>query len=148
MARVVVLFAAAVAATVLAGACGLAPQRVEVGELKTGSRSVEVEGADSVKANLRLAIGELDVGGGAAGNRLMEADFAYNVAAWEPSVDYGVVGDSGELEVRQRGLTEGIPTQDVRNEWDVRLSEDVPVDLRSEERRVGKECRSRWSPYH
>ena len=23
-----------------------------------------------------------------------------------------------------------------------------PRDLRSEERRVGKECRSRWSPYH
>ena len=26
---------------------------------------------------------------------------------------------------------------------------DSPLDLcRSEERRVGKECRSRWSPYH
>src|SRR5256884_792138 len=24
----------------------------------------------------------------------------------------------------------------------------VPDDQRSEERRVGKECRSRWSPYH
>src|SRR5260370_41060077 len=24
----------------------------------------------------------------------------------------------------------------------------VPVSVRSEERRVGKECRSRWSPYH
>ena len=24
----------------------------------------------------------------------------------------------------------------------------VPVIFRSEERRVGKECRSRWSPYH
>ena len=24
----------------------------------------------------------------------------------------------------------------------------VKADLRSEERRVGKECRSRWSPYH
>src|SRR2546428_9359404 len=24
----------------------------------------------------------------------------------------------------------------------------VDVDTRSEERRVGKECRSRWSPYH
>ena len=23
-----------------------------------------------------------------------------------------------------------------------------PVGSRSEERRVGKECRSRWSPYH
>ena len=25
---------------------------------------------------------------------------------------------------------------------------DVMLDCRSEERRVGKECRSRWSPYH
>ena len=25
---------------------------------------------------------------------------------------------------------------------------DDPVLIRSEERRVGKECRSRWSPYH
>ena len=24
----------------------------------------------------------------------------------------------------------------------------IEVGLRSEERRVGKECRSRWSPYH
>src|SRR5256885_5230454 len=24
----------------------------------------------------------------------------------------------------------------------------LPSDCRSEERRVGKECRSRWSPYH
>ena len=24
----------------------------------------------------------------------------------------------------------------------------VPANRRSEERRVGKECRSRWSPYH
>ena len=23
-----------------------------------------------------------------------------------------------------------------------------PLEVRSEERRVGKECRSRWSPYH
>ena len=23
-----------------------------------------------------------------------------------------------------------------------------PQEIRSEERRVGKECRSRWSPYH
>ena len=30
------------------------------------------------------------------------------------------------------------------------VNDDMPflVDLRSEERRVGKECRSRWSPYH
>ena len=30
----------------------------------------------------------------------------------------------------------------------VLLSADDYGDTRSEERRVGKECRSRWSPYH
>ena len=29
-----------------------------------------------------------------------------------------------------------------------RLPEEKKKELRSEERRVGKECRSRWSPYH
>ena len=31
-----------------------------------------------------------------------------------------------------------------------KLDEDITklLDTRSEERRVGKECRSRWSPYH
>ena len=29
-----------------------------------------------------------------------------------------------------------------------RTVQDSPVPVRSEERRVGKECRSRWSPYH
>ena len=29
-----------------------------------------------------------------------------------------------------------------------RLREEQDPDDRSEERRVGKECRSRWSPYH
>ena len=31
------------------------------------------------------------------------------------------------------------------------IEQDLPIphrDMRSEERRVGKECRSRWSPYH
>ena len=29
-----------------------------------------------------------------------------------------------------------------------RIYEETPGYTRSEERRVGKECRSRWSPYH
>ena len=29
-----------------------------------------------------------------------------------------------------------------------RIGRNIRVDDRSEERRVGKECRSRWSPYH
>src|SRR5256885_11087249 len=30
----------------------------------------------------------------------------------------------------------------------IKLEEPKGGDVRSEERRVGKECRSRWSPYH
>ena len=126
MGRSLVLLFAAVASTVLVGtSCG--PQRVEVGELQTEARSVDPQNADSVRANLRIALGKLNVGGGA--DSLMEADFAYNVAAWQPEVNYEVVGDTGELSVEQQGLREGIPTRDVRNEWDLRLSDDVPVDL-------------------
>ena len=36
-----------------------------------------------------------------------------------------------------------ILTVDAIGEWDT-----VSISTRSEERRVGKECRSRWSPYH
>ena len=126
MGRSMVLLLAAVAATLFVGAaCGT--QRVEVGELQTESRSVDPENAESVRTNLRIALGKLNVGGGA--DSLMEADFTYNVAAWRPEVNYEVVGDTGELSVEQQGLREGIPTRDVRNEWDLSLSDDVPVDL-------------------
>ena len=36
---------------------------------------------------------------------------------------------------RQSGIVEGIKSK-------------IVFEQRSEERRVGKECRSRWSPYH
>src|SRR3989454_11910514 len=34
------------------------------------------------------------------------------------------------------------------NEWVVKVGPEAQSETRSEERRVGKECRSRWSPYH
>ncbi len=125
MRRSVVLFVAAVTMAIFVGACG--PPRVEVGELQTETRSVEPENAESVRANLRMALGELNLTGGADG--LMEADFAYNVPDWRPQVSYEVVGDTGELNVEQQGLGEGIPDRDARNEWDVSLNDAVPIDL-------------------
>src|SRR2546425_5434041 len=35
-----------------------------------------------------------------------------------------------------------------RHRTPVAAGEELPLVERSEERRVGKECRSRWSPYH
>ena len=41
------------------------------------------------------------------------------------------------------------PYTNINSKWieDLKLRPDA-IKLRSEERRVGKECRSRWSPYH
>ena len=39
------------------------------------------------------------------------------------------------------------PTEETQKFWD-EFEQMNPSNIRSEERRVGKECRSRWSPYH
>ena len=38
--------------------------------------------------------------------------------------------------------------QDLEEAYDYAARAATGIDLRSEERRLGKECRSRWSPYH
>jgi len=42
----------------------------------------------------------------------------------------------------------GFTTTDADGRYAFRTIKPVPYPGRSEERRVGKECRSRWSPYH
>ena len=126
---VVVLLIVMMAATaVFAGACGT--QRggtQEVGEMQRESQSIQAENAQSVRANLRMGAGELNLTGGA--DQLMEADFAYNVPDWKPKVNYDVSGDMGELTVRQ-GDGGGVRLGgDARNEWDIRLNDEVPTNL-------------------
>ena len=45
-------------------------------------------------------------------------------------------------------VTEGHPDKICDQISDAILDAILEKDPRSEERRVGKECRSRWSPYH
>src|SRR3712207_9308326 len=53
----------------------------------------------------------------------------------------GQRGPSSVVDDGRRRVTEQVGLDDL----DVLLGDDA---VRSEERRVGKECRSRWSPYH
>ena len=46
------------------------------------------------------------------------------------------------------GISTVMPELIVSGEYNVQLVMNVDGTTRSEERRVGKECRSRWSPYH
>ena len=44
----------------------------------------------------------------------------------------------------------GVPEEEEKKKGTEKIFEEIIVENfpRSEERRVGKECRSRWSPYH
>ncbi len=122
--HVVILSIIMVAATALfAAACG--GQRV--GEMQHQLQSVDVQEARSVRTDLEIGAGELNLTGGA--DRLMEATFAFNVADWEPEVNYDVSGDRGNLRVQQ-GEGGGVNLGgEARNEWDIALNDEVPTTL-------------------
>jgi hypothetical protein len=58
----------------------------------------------------------------------MEGDFSYNVADWKPRVSYDVSGDEGELIVRQGGAEGSSLGGEARNEWEIRLNDEVATD--------------------
>ena len=125
---VVVLSLVMLAATaLLAGACGSQGGTPKVGKLQRESKSVDPKNAQSVRAQLKLGAGELNLTGGADG--VMEGDFSYNVASWKPKVSYDVSGNKGELLVKQGGSRSSALTGKARNEWDIRMNDQLPTDL-------------------
>jgi hypothetical protein len=100
---------------------------VKVGELRTESKSVELGDAKSVRAEINMGAGDLEVTGGA--EKLLEADFTYNVAKLKPEVEF----TAGTLVVQHpdvRGYRTLQDIRDFRNEWDLRLQDGVPMDLK------------------
>jgi hypothetical protein len=95
--------------------------------MRNESRSIQPEDAKTVRAHLMMGAGELKVGG--AADTLVEADFSYNVADWKPQMDYDVNDDVGELTVKQGSGDDGRLGGGARNEWDLRLNDDVPTGL-------------------
>ena len=68
------------------------------------------------------------------------------------TVGYNVPEQFGSL---IKVLRENIPNSDkaifsvhCHNDLGLAVANSLSAVMRSEERRVGKECRSRWSPYH
>ena len=122
------LFTLLVTAAILAGACSTqGGEEPQVGKMQRESKSVDPKDAQSVRAQLKMGAGELNLTGGA--DQLMEGDFSYNVADWKPEVSYNVSGDEGELLVKQGGSKGSNLTGEARNEWDIRLNDEVPTHL-------------------
>jgi hypothetical protein len=100
---------------------------VRVGALQTESQSVELGDASPVHIEINMAAGKLEVSGGA--DKLLEADFTYNVDELKPEV--GLEGST--LYVRTPDVTVGpsslLDLNNYRYDWNVRLNDDVPMDM-------------------
>ena len=102
----------------------------QTGPLQNDVVTVEAEDAEEVRVTISMGAGELDIDGGA--EDLLEAEFTYNIADWEPEVSYDVTEDVGRLTVRQPNTSDIPISGGVRYEWDLRFAENVPLDMRIE----------------
>ena len=113
--------------TFILNACTI--NRFQVGSTRTESETVEVGNAESVRADIQMGVGEIEISGGTS--ELMEAEFTFNVDELEPRVSYDVSGTTGQLTVEHR-KSEGLPLgdyDDVRSEWELIFNDNIPMDM-------------------
>ncbi|MFP4396379.1 MAG: toast rack family protein [Anaerolineales bacterium] len=104
---------------------------VETGEVQTKTETVELDDAEEVLVNVKMGAGELRIAPSEAGSEaLMDAEFTYNVAAWEPRVSYKVNDNRGRLTIQQPNTDEFTVGGNLRYEWDLRFRDDAPLMLR------------------
>jgi hypothetical protein len=75
---------------------------------------------------LRLDIGAAEVEIGSGAKNLVNGTVTYNVAGWEPKVNW----DGDELTIKQetQGI-KGLPSTKITNQWDLQLGGSVPTSL-------------------
>ena len=98
------------------------------GDLQHYSRTVDLQGAKSVNVSLEAGAGELNISGGSS--QLLGADFNYSSSYGTPRVDYTVASGVGHLTISQDSGNTYFGAQ--RNQWNLRFSNEVPLELRVE----------------
>lgn len=103
-----------------------------IGETRTITRTVPLNGATSVETILNMHSGELEVTGGSLPTNMVEGTFTYNVSRWKPDIDHSFSGLSAEVEIEQPSHWWSAGSWRARNEWLVELNETVPVKLKAD----------------
>jgi hypothetical protein len=96
------------------------------GPVRHDSCTIERDASERVRVDLTMGAGNLTIGGGA--QKLLNADFTYNVPSWQPEVRYSSTGTHGDLTIRQPGQGHA-QIGHIRYDWDLALNDDVPMDL-------------------
>src|SRR5581483_8352462 len=85
-------------------------------------RTIDRDASEVVRVHLKMGAGEMRVGSGT--EKLLNANFDYNVPAWKPEVRYS----PGDLRISQPegGIKHFGNT---KYDWDLRFSREVPLEL-------------------
>src|SRR2546430_16142280 len=120
-------------------------QLTPVGRVQTPTLAILAEREDKIHQfkprNYYEVFGDFEVKAGTYRGRWVKEDFAKNGDEDARAERIWDQATADEIKNRCVGKT-GVATEERKP------TTQAPPLLRSEERRVGKECRSRWSPYH
>lgn len=118
-----------IAALILASlACSIT---VNVPEIQTGPTETYTvsqgmpAGSNTAEVNLAMGAGTFNLTGGA--ESLINGTVRYNVAAWKPTLS--VSGNTVSLKQETTGGFTGLPTGNIVNDWNLKLSDTAVMDL-------------------
>src|SRR5437879_2436333 len=63
------------------------------------TKSIDLDKSEMVRVEIKMGAGELSVEGGS--EKLLEADFGYNIPSWKPIVRYDASSFRGQLSIEQ-----------------------------------------------
>lgn len=121
MNKLFALAATGIAAAMLVSCGQPAPTR-------TLTRSIDLNGAQSLAVELKMGAGELRVAGGSP--KLLDATFRFNIPSWEPAVDYHNDNGRGTLTLRQPSTSTSFGK--IENDWDLRFNDMTPTSFRAD----------------
>jgi len=114
-------------AIVVLAALGCIQPVEKIGPLQNETGVASIRGAKTVNVQVVMGLGELFLEGGA--KDLMDANFIYNIASWNPEVSYTTANDEGSLAIKQPAGGGASLSGDVKYKWIVRLNDTVPMNL-------------------
>ncbi len=119
---------ALIAAAIIVVTSGCAVRRVRL-HMNKERRIVKLKGAESVKAQVIMKAGDLEIDGGTAGADLVDAAFTYSLDSWKPKIGYDRHGKTGELRIVGPEQVSSFFQSRTINRWDLQFNDDVPIEL-------------------
>lgn len=96
------------------------------GKTKDETILIEKDKAEKLDVELQLGIGEITVEKGA--KDWIEGTAQYNIDKLAPKVKYDLRGKTGKISIDHKGST-NVRLGKIKNIWDIKLNEDIPMDL-------------------